>query len=249
MGICGFCSRNLFGDDDWDGDWIDHHSDASTWAQAIVSESCPICTLLWQKSQASDASLLGDHSGAAKETRIQQIVRTLRSCRLPVFRVRLRDQASGDFLLSFLSNIESTVTPVVTVNFIIYPLDGESNQSSRYQEHILTKSRTEHEANDRKFIGINTSSAQAFAAIKSWVEACNKGDAHSNCKVIRDRLARVADSTSPGFVPTRLLDVGSSKVPSIRLIPDTNSAGVRGPYTSLRCDHDGTCTMEYADIR
>jgi hypothetical protein len=139
MGICGFCYRNLFGEDDWDGGWINHHSDASAWAEAIVSYSCPICTLLWQKSQAPDASLLGDHSDATKEVRMRQIVRTLGSRHLPIFRARLRNQASGEFLLSFLSTKESTVTPVVTVNFIIYPLDGESNHGSRCQEHVLTE--------------------------------------------------------------------------------------------------------------
>jgi hypothetical protein len=121
----------LFYDDDWDGDWIDHHSDAQLWAESIVSDSCPICTLLWQKLQAVDASQLVDQSDSSKEAQIQHIKQALLTSLLPVFRVRLRKLANGDFLLSFQSDSNSdsisAVTQVVTVNFMIYPLDGVSS--------------------------------------------------------------------------------------------------------------------------
>jgi hypothetical protein len=132
MGMCDFCYNNLFRDDDWDGDWIDHHSYAEVWAQAIVDDSCPICTLLWQKLHAIDASQLQDQYNATKDTRTQHIVLALESCRLPVFQAHLRDLASGDFLLSFQSSANSAVPQIVTVNFIIYPLDGESKHTHKF---------------------------------------------------------------------------------------------------------------------
>jgi hypothetical protein len=88
----------------------------------------------------------------------------------------------------------------------------------------------------RKFIGNNTFSAQAFEAIKSWVNECDGASEHSHCAVIRDRIARAADSSSKNFIPTRLLYVGSIAAPLIRLVSDTRKAEVRGPYTSLRFD-------------
>jgi hypothetical protein len=81
----------------------------------------------------------------------------------------------------------------------------------------------------------STSGQQSLKALTSWVETCDSGINHPHCTGLRDRVTRTAAAAGHGvFLPTRLLYVGSKSDPCVRLLADTRSVGVRGPYTTLR---------------
>jgi hypothetical protein len=136
MGICDFDYDRLFRDKDWEGDWIDHYSDAALWAEAIVSDSCPICTVLWQKLQDASRPPRDVFTQASSEARKQHIEDALSMIDLPFFRVRLRKMTGDEFLLNFDPRSRDAAPQVGAVNFSIYPLDGKLSTSLENTDRI-----------------------------------------------------------------------------------------------------------------
>lgn len=83
-------------------------------------------------------------------------------------------------------------------------------------------------------LGNSTESEESIQQAKDWLQACNSSPEHAECAFMAYNQTR--RTKSPGetlFVPTRLLDVGTTEKPEIRLVGDTKKEGVQGPYTTL----------------
>jgi hypothetical protein len=124
MGICDYDYGRLFEDKAWEGDWIDHHNDAALWAEAVVHDACPICTVLWQKLHGGFENG-HDDLPINTEAREQYIIAALAAFELPFFRVQLRELASDEFLLNFSARNRNSTPQIADVNFYIYPPDGK----------------------------------------------------------------------------------------------------------------------------
>ncbi|KAF2496957.1 HET-domain-containing protein [Lophium mytilinum] len=73
-------------------------------------------------------------------------------------------------------------------------------------------------------VGRSTNLDSAGAQVKSWVQLCDNN--HEGCSKQRIQQERY------GSLPTRLLDVGTERIPCVKLI-ETKKTKVRGPYVSL----------------
>ena len=83
-------------------------------------------------------------------------------------------------------------------------------------------------------LGSSTESEQSIQQAKDWLHACNNSPEHAECAFMaRNQTRRGQPSGEALFVPTRLLDVGTTENPEIRLVGNTQTEGIQGPYTTL----------------
>lgn len=83
-------------------------------------------------------------------------------------------------------------------------------------------------------LGNSTDGEEAVQQAKTWLQACNDGQGHTECaNLARNQMRRRQGDGDAVFVPTRLLDVGTVDKPEIRLVGNTQKEQVRGPYATL----------------
>ena len=236
--ICSFCLSTVLSEQRMSSEGVHkpHHEDAASWARSLLDPGkCTICWALWYDAieEIQDPTRPLPESYDHEKSLAEAISGCIETW--PKYSTSISEQGEC-FWISTIRWYEPGHRRLPgrakdclgfhqSERFILQPASIEADSAP---EHNMEQSL----GWDTPLDGTDSPADHPLSCAVQWVRECNNNHIHCREIVERQRECSTSSGASP-FIPARLLYVGTTDKPFVRLIDDTKLEGVRGPYTTL----------------
>ena len=228
--ICAFCISSIFSEDIAETGIAQkpHHASPLSWARSLLEPGkCTICWTFWHDviEKLPEASKPMAEAFSDEDSLAEAIAGAIKCWPKFATGISQRGKSFGiDTTMYEHDSGKRTPTLQVLDRFVLQPV-------SQDEEGILRSGdvapRPEHDSG-----AIDLAVGDPFRLPLQWIRECN--ESHVDCRTfVKRQREREEDPSSHPFVPTRLIYVGTTDKPLVRLVDDAEATNLRGAYIAL----------------